>query len=35
MAGGRDMAGHTILSCEAICYNGAAYNTMLGASGSG
>jgi hypothetical protein len=30
MAGGRDMAGHTILSCEAICYNGAAYNTMLG-----
>lgn len=32
MAGGRDMAGHTILSCEAICYNGAAYNTMLGAN---
>ena len=30
MAGGRDMAGHTVLSCEAICYNGAAYNTMLG-----
>ena len=30
MAGGRDMAGHTILSCEAICYNGAAYNTTLG-----
>lgn len=30
MSGGRDMAGHTILSCEAICYNGAAYNTMLG-----
>ena len=30
MAGGRDMAGHTLLSCEAICYNGAAYNTTLG-----
>ncbi|PVG81455.1 alpha-L-rhamnosidase [Nocardioides gansuensis] len=30
MAGGRDIAGHTILSCEAICYNGAAYNTMWG-----
>ncbi|WP_182525357.1 glycosyl hydrolase [Nocardioides dongkuii] len=27
MAGGRDLAGHTILSCEAACYNGAAYNT--------
>jgi hypothetical protein len=34
MAGGRDMAGHTILSCEAICYNGAAYNTMLGGNGA-
>lgn len=32
MAGGRDMGGRTILSCEAICYNGAAYNTMLGAN---
>jgi len=27
MAGGRDLAGKTILSCEAACYNGAAYNT--------
>jgi hypothetical protein len=27
MAGGRDLAGHTLLSCEAACYNGAAYNT--------
>ncbi|WKN47435.1 glycosyl hydrolase [Nocardioides sp. Arc9.136] len=27
MAGGRDMAGHTLLSCEAACYFGAAYNT--------
>lgn len=27
MAGGRDMAGHTVLSCEAICYAGAAYQT--------
>jgi hypothetical protein len=32
MAGGRDIAGHTLLSCEAICYNGAAYNTMWGAN---
>ena len=29
---GRDMAGHTLLSCEAICYNGAAYNTTWGAN---
>lgn len=27
MSGGRDLAGHTILSCEAACYAGAAYNT--------
>jgi hypothetical protein len=27
MAGGRDLAGHTVLSCEAVCYNGGAYNT--------
>jgi hypothetical protein len=27
MSGGRDMAGHTLLSCEAICYAGAAYQT--------
>lgn len=27
MAGGRDLAGHTVLSCEAICYAGAAYQT--------
>ncbi len=27
MAGGRDMAGNTLLSCEAACYFGAAYNT--------
>jgi hypothetical protein len=27
MSGGRDMAGHTVLSCEAICYAGAAYQT--------
>ena len=27
MAGGRDMAGHTVLSCESICYAGAAYQT--------
>ncbi|WP_370614285.1 glycosyl hydrolase [Mumia qirimensis] len=26
MAGGRDIAGRTILSCEAAAYNGAAYN---------
>ncbi|WGL51858.1 glycosyl hydrolase [Nocardioides sp. BP30] len=26
-AGGRDMAGHTVMSCEAICYAGAAYQT--------
>lgn len=32
MAGGRDIAGTTILSCEAICYNGAAYNTAWGAN---
>ncbi|KRB78512.1 hypothetical protein ASE01_04410 [Nocardioides sp. Root190] len=32
MAAGRDMAGHTVLSCEAICYNGAAYNTTWGAN---
>ncbi|WP_435771472.1 glycosyl hydrolase [Nocardioides sp. SYSU DS0651] len=32
MAGGRDIAGKTILSCEAICYNGAAYNTTWGAN---
>ncbi|WP_322937288.1 glycosyl hydrolase [Nocardioides bizhenqiangii] len=30
MAGGRDIAGKKILSCEAICYNGAAYNTTWG-----
>jgi hypothetical protein len=34
MAGGRDIAGKTILSCEAICYNGAAYNTTWGANGT-
>jgi len=27
MSGGRDMAGKTVLSCEAACYNGAAYST--------
>ncbi|WP_051218279.1 glycosyl hydrolase [Nocardioides insulae] len=27
LAGGRDMAGHTLLSCEAACYFGAAYQT--------
>ncbi|MDP3893194.1 glycosyl hydrolase [Nocardioides sp.] len=27
MAGGRDMGGRTVLSCEAACYFGAAYNT--------
>jgi hypothetical protein len=32
MAAGRDMAGHTLLSCEAICYAGAAYNTTWGAN---
>jgi hypothetical protein len=32
MAGGRDIAGRTILSCEAICYHGAAYNTTWGAN---
>ncbi|MGY0386451.1 glycosyl hydrolase [Nocardioides sp. WG-D5] len=34
MAAGRDLAGHTVLSCEAICYNGAAYNTTWGANGT-
>ncbi|TYL49824.1 alpha-L-rhamnosidase [Nocardioides sp. BGMRC 2183] len=32
LTGGRDIAGRTILSCEAICYNGAAYNTTWGAN---
>jgi hypothetical protein len=32
MAAGRDLAGHKLLSCEAICYNGAAYNTAWGAN---
>ena len=32
MAGGRDIGGRTILSCEAICYAGAAYNTTWGAN---
>lgn len=27
LAGGRDMAGHTVLSCEAGAYAGGAYNT--------
>ncbi|WZH52161.1 MAG: glycosyl hydrolase [Nocardioides alkalitolerans] len=27
MAGGRDLGGRTVLSCEAACYNGAAYST--------
>lgn len=27
MSGGRDLGGRTVLSCEAACYNGAAYNT--------
>ncbi|MER7973291.1 glycosyl hydrolase [Streptomyces sp. NPDC096080] len=27
LAGGRDMAGHTVLSCEAGAYNGSAYST--------
>jgi hypothetical protein len=27
MAGGRDMGGKTLLSCEAACYFGAAYST--------
>lgn len=27
MAGGRDMGGRTVLSCEAACYFGAAYQT--------
>lgn len=28
MAGGRDLGGRTVLSCEAAAYNGAAYNVM-------
>jgi hypothetical protein len=32
MAAGRDLAGHRLLSCEAICYSGAAYNTTWGAN---
>ena len=32
MAGGRDIGGRKVLSCEAICYNGAAYNTTWGAN---
>ncbi|MEU6536937.1 glycosyl hydrolase [Streptomyces sp. NPDC047000] len=27
LAGGRDMAGHTVLSCEAGAYSGTAYST--------
>ncbi|MDN7122418.1 alpha-L-rhamnosidase [Nocardioides sp. ChNu-153] len=27
MAGGRDLGGRTVLSCEAACYNGGAYST--------
>lgn len=27
LAGGRDLAGHTTLSCEAICYANGAYST--------
>ncbi|MGW0584655.1 glycosyl hydrolase, partial [Streptomyces sp. NPDC002920] len=27
LAGGRDMAGHRVLSCEAGAYNGSAYST--------
>ncbi|MGI3223890.1 glycosyl hydrolase [Streptomyces sp. GTA36] len=27
LAGGRDMAGHTVLSCEAGAYSGSAYST--------
>lgn len=27
MAGGRDLGGRTVLSCEAACYFGAAYHT--------
>jgi hypothetical protein len=27
MIGGRDLAGHRVLSCEAACYFGAAYQT--------
>lgn len=27
LAGGRDMAGHTVLSCESGAYNGSAYST--------
>ncbi|MFJ4846622.1 glycosyl hydrolase [Streptomyces sp. NPDC088733] len=27
LAGGRDMAGHTVLSCEAGAYTGSAYST--------
>ncbi|MEU4659871.1 glycosyl hydrolase [Streptomyces sp. NPDC023723] len=27
LAGGRDLAGHTVLSCEAGAYNGSAYST--------
>ncbi|MEW2398909.1 glycosyl hydrolase [Streptomyces sp. NPDC046862] len=27
LAGGRDVAGHTVLSCEAGAYNGSAYGT--------
>ena len=30
MAGGRDMRGTTVLSCEAACYFGAAYQTTVG-----
>jgi len=28
MAGGRDLAGRTVMSCEAACYFGAAYHTL-------
>lgn len=34
MTGGRDIGGKPILSCEAICYAGAAYNTTWGANGT-
>ena len=34
MAGARDMAGHTLLSCEAGCYNGALRHDVGGNTAS-
>jgi hypothetical protein len=30
LSGGRDLAGHSLLSCEAICYANGAYSTTWG-----